>query len=135
MPTKVKVTFRIQKMNRQNGQSVTIVSDNNHPDICPVRAAQRIVKQAKRLGQSESEPLAVFLNCHGLKKYLTSNKIAKILQSVARTAHSKLSKDKISHFLSHSGIVWALVLLDEAGMSPEFIQFQLRWLGKSYRLY
>jgi hypothetical protein len=46
MPTKVKVPFRIQK-NRQNGQSVTIVSDNNHPDICPVRAMQRIVEQAK----------------------------------------------------------------------------------------
>jgi len=25
--------------------------------------------------------------------------------------------------------------LDEAGMSPEFIQFRLRWLGASYRLY
>jgi hypothetical protein len=34
-PTKLCVTYRIQK-NRQNGQSITLVSDNNHPDICPV---------------------------------------------------------------------------------------------------
>jgi hypothetical protein len=66
MPVKVKATFRIQK-NRQNGQWVTIVSDDKHPDICPVRAMQRIVEQAKGLGKFESEPLAVFLNHHGLK--------------------------------------------------------------------
>jgi hypothetical protein len=34
-PTKLQVTYRIQK-NRQSGQSITLVSDNNHPDICPV---------------------------------------------------------------------------------------------------
>ncbi len=37
-PKKIKITFRIQK-NRQNGQSITLISDNNHPDICPVQAA------------------------------------------------------------------------------------------------
>jgi hypothetical protein len=134
MPTKVKATFQIQK-NRRNGQLVTIVSKDNNPDICPVRAVQRIVKQAKWLEQSKSEPLAVFLNRHGLKKYLTGNKITEILQSVARLVHPNLSKDKISHFSSHSGRVWALVLLDEAGMPPEFVQFWLRWLGESCRLY
>jgi hypothetical protein len=38
---KMKVTFRIQK-NRQNGQSITIVLDGDHPDLCPVRATYRI---------------------------------------------------------------------------------------------
>jgi hypothetical protein len=70
-----------------------------------------------------------------LKKYLTDNKIAEILQSVTKTVHPKLSKDKISRFLSHSGRVWALVLLDEVGRSPGFIRFRLCWLGESYRLY
>jgi hypothetical protein len=134
MPVKVKATFRIQK-NRQNGQSVTNLSNNKHPDICPAKAAQRIVEQAKQLGQSEPEPLAVFLNHHSLKEYLTGNKIAKILQTVARLVHPDLSKDKISYFSLPSGRVWALVLLDEAGMPPKFVQFRLRWLGESYRLY
>jgi hypothetical protein len=38
---KMKVTFRIQK-NGQNGQSITIVLDDDHPDLCPVRAAYKI---------------------------------------------------------------------------------------------
>lgn len=133
-PTKVKVTFRIQK-NRRNGQSVTIVADDSHPEICLVKAAQRIVLRAKRLDQLGHEPLAVFLNNQNQKKYLTGSKIAEILQATASQAHPDLTKDEISRFSSHSGRVWALVLLDEAGMSPEFIQFRLRWLGASYRLY
>jgi hypothetical protein len=130
---KVKATFWIQK-NSQNEQLVTIISNDKHPDICPVRAAQRIVEQAKWLGQSKSEPLAVFLNHHGLKKYLTGNKIAKILQTVARPVHPDLSKDKISPFSLHSGRVWALVLLDEADMPPKLVHFRLCWLGEPYRL-
>jgi len=38
-------------------------------------------------------------------------------------------------FSSHSGRVWALVLLDEAGMTPDFMKLRLRWIGDSYRLY
>ncbi len=133
-PTKVKVTFRIQK-NRRNGQSVTIIADDSHPEICLVRAAQRIIVQAKRLGQLDHEPLAVFLNHQNQKKYLTGSKIAEILQATASLVHPDLTKDKISRLSLHSGRVWALVLLDEAGMSPEFIQFRLLWLGASYRLY
>jgi hypothetical protein len=32
-PKKLKITFRIQK-NRQNGQSITFVADDKHPQIC-----------------------------------------------------------------------------------------------------
>ncbi len=31
--------------------------------------------------------------------------------------------------------MWALVLLDEAGMTPDFMKSHLRWMGESYRLY
>jgi hypothetical protein len=58
-PVKLRLTFRIQK-NRRNGQSITLVADKNHPDICPVRAAYRIFLRAKRLGQSDFQPMAVF---------------------------------------------------------------------------
>jgi hypothetical protein len=46
-----------------------------------------------------------------------------------------LTKDEISHFFPYSGRVWAVVLLDEAGMNPDFIKSWLRWMGESYRLY
>ena len=62
----VKVTFRIQK-NRENGQSITLKTDNKHPEICPVRAVYRILQRAKRLGQDDDQPLGVFINHHGIK--------------------------------------------------------------------
>jgi hypothetical protein len=94
LPKKMKVTFRIQK-NRQNGQLITIVSDDNDPNLCPVRAAYKIFLQAKRLGQTDNEPMAVLINKSGKKKYLTGNKISDVLRSFARAVHSNLSKDEI----------------------------------------
>ncbi len=133
-PTKLHVTYRIQK-NRQNGQSITLVSDNNPPDICPVRAAYRIFLRANRLGQSDSQPMAVFVNKRNTTKYLTGNKIAEVLRSIAKAVHPNLTKEELKKFSSHSGRVWALVLLDKAGMTPDFMKSRLQWMGKSYRLY
>ena len=134
LPKKLKVTFRIQK-NRKNGQSITLVGDDNHPDICPVQAAYRIFLRAIRLGQSDSEPMGVFVNKFGITRYLTGNKIQEVLRSIARVVHPDLTEDEIKRFSSHSGRVWALVLLDEAGMSPAFMTSRLRWMGDSYKLY
>jgi hypothetical protein len=90
---KMKVTLRIQN-NWQNGQLITIVSDDNHPNLCPVSAAYQIFLRAKRLGQTDQEPMAVFLNKSGNKKYLTGNKISKVLRLIARAVHPNLFKDK-----------------------------------------
>ncbi len=70
-------------------------------------------------------------------RYLTgnSNKIKDTLHSVARVAHPDMPKDDLKRFSSHLGRVWALVLLDEAGTTPNFMKLQLRWMGESYRLY
>ena len=106
-----------------------------HPEICPVRAVHRILQRAKRLGQDDDQPLGVFINHYGKKKYLTGSKIAKLLQTFARTVHPNMTREEISRFSLHSGRVWAVVLLDEAGMSPEFIKCRLRYLSDAYRLY
>ena len=79
--------------------------------------------------------MGVFVNKFGIKKYLTGGKIAEILRSVAKRVHPDWSANELSRILSHSGRVWALVLLDEAGMSPAFMTSQLRWMGDSYKLY
>ncbi len=79
--------------------------------------------------------MAIFINKQGNTKYLTGNKISDVLHSIARAVHPDLSEDKIKRFSSHSGQVWALVLLDEAGMTPDFMKSHLRWMGESYRLY
>ncbi len=120
-PKKMKLTFRIQK-NRQNGQSITFAANDKHLHICPVRAAYQIYLQAKCLGQSDDQPMGTFVNKQGILKYLTDNKILEVLQSVAKTCHPNLSRDEIMCFSSHSIRVWAVVLLDEAGMNPNFIK-------------
>jgi hypothetical protein len=79
--------------------------------------------------------MAVCVNKNGNTKYLTGNKISDVLRTIARIVHPDLSKDKIKRFSSHSGRVWALVLLDEAGMSPDFCKSCLHWMGESYQLY
>jgi hypothetical protein len=133
-PSKVKTTFQFQK-NRQNGQAITIAADIDYPAICPVQAAYRIFLRAKELGQADDQPMAVFVNNQSQTKYLTGSKIAEILQSVAKTTHPDMTPDKISRISSHSGRVWAFVLLDVAGISPDFIKSRLRYMGDSYCFY
>jgi hypothetical protein len=52
-----------------------------------VRAAYRIYLWAKRLGQPDDQPMSIFVNHQGIVKYLTANKIAEVLQSVAKACH------------------------------------------------
>jgi hypothetical protein len=70
--------------------------------------------------------MAVFVNKFGITRYLTG---------VAKVVHPDLSTDEIKRFSSHSGGVGALVLLDEAGMTPDFMTSCLRWMGESFKLY
>ncbi len=70
--------------------------------------------------------MGVYVNHQGIVKYLTGNKIAELLLLIAKHCHLELTKDKISRFSFHSGRVWAVVLLDEAGMTPDFIKSQLQ---------
>ncbi len=79
--------------------------------------------------------MGVYVNHQGLVKYLTGNKISKLLQAVAKKCHPDSTKDEISRVSSHSGRIWAVVLLDKAGMNPDFIKPWLCWMGEFYRLY
>jgi hypothetical protein len=72
--------------------------------------------------------MGVFVNHQGIVRYLIANKNTKVLQSVAKTSHPDLTRDEIMRFSSHSSRVWAVVLLDEAGMNPDFIKSRLRWM-------
>ncbi len=79
--------------------------------------------------------MAVFVNKHGITRYFTGIKIFNILQSIARAVQPDLSEDAIKRHNSHSGWVWAPVLLNEAGMTPDFMKSGLPCMGESYRLY
>ena len=133
-PRKVRVTWRIQK-NRRNGQDITLASNEDHPQVCPVRAAMNMVLRARRLGQPDSLPVACYRSKKGDRVYITASRIAFLFRAAAKAVHPNLTKAELSKYSAHSLRVWACVLLDEAGMPPEFIKARLRWMGNSFRMY
>jgi len=67
--------------------------------------------------------------------YLTEKRVAVLFREAAKMIHPNMSKNELLRFSAHSLRVWACVLLDKAGMSPEFILSRLRWMGNSFRMY
>ena len=89
---------------------------------------------ARRLGQPDNMPVA----CYSYKEtlvYLTGKCIANLFHKAVKAIHPETSKAKLSRYSAHLLRVWACVLLDEAGMSPEFIMARLCWMGNSFRMY
>ncbi len=130
----VQVTWRIQK-NHQNGQAITLAADVDHPKICPVCSALRIVLRAQHLGQPSDLPVAMYKSKQGKTLYLTGNKIAELLRAAVRAIRLDTTKEELKRYSAHSLRVWACVLLDEVGKSPEYIKKRLRWLGDSFQMY
>ena len=129
----MRITWRIQK-NRCNGQKITLSAKQKYHKICAVCATGQMVLRARLLGQPDSMPVA----CYSYKKelvYLTGKRIATLFREAVKAIHPKTSKADLSRYSTHSLRVWACVLLDEAGMSPEFIMSCLRWMGNSFRMY
>jgi hypothetical protein len=77
--------------------------------------------------------------CYRTKKapllYITGSRIATLLRKVVKKVRPFTSADDLNKYSAHSLHVWACVLLDEAGMSPSFIQKRLRWLGDLFKMY
>ena len=130
----VRITWRIQK-NRQNGQRITLAADTSAPILCPVKACLRLVSRAHRLGQLPDLPVCTYPNKKNQLLYLTGSKVAALLRSAVMRIRPETPKDELSRYSAHSLRVWACVLLDEAGKSPEFIKKRLRWMGDSFRMY
>ncbi len=134
-PTQACTTpWRIQK-NRQNGQSITLTADRKFPDLCPVQSAARMVIHARRLIQPDDMPLAIHRTKKGDNLYLTGAKIGELLRGAVKPICPDISLEDIKQYSAHSLRVWACVLLDETGKSPDYIKKQLRWLGDSFRMY
>ncbi len=94
-----------------------------------------MVMRATHLGQPDNMPVA----CYRTKKtpllYITGSRIATLIRKAVKKVRPSTSSNDIKKYSAHSIRVWACVLLDEAGMSPSFIQKHLRWLGDSFKMY
>ncbi len=130
----VKITWRIQK-NHQNSQLITLAAEIDRPKIFPVCSAMQLVLRAKWLNQPNDMPIAVYKTKKGKVIYLTGNKIAELLQKAVKEVRPDTTPDKLKWYSAHSLRVWACVLLEEAGMLPDYIKKRLRWLGDSFRMY
>ena len=71
----------------------------------------------------------------GTLVYLTGKRIANLLRKAVKAIHPKTSEAELQRYSAHSLRVLAYVLLDEAGMSPEFIMTCLCWMENSFRMY
>ena len=93
-----------------------------------------MVLRARRLGQPDNMPVACYYY-KGTLVYLTGKRIANLFREAVKAIHPQTSKAELNRYSAHSLRVWACVLLDEAGMSPEFIMARLRGMGNSFRMY
>jgi hypothetical protein len=94
-----------------------------------------MVIRARRLLQPEDMPLTIYRTKKGDTLYLTGAKIAELLRGAVKRIRPDILSEDIKRYSAHSLRVWACVLLDEAGKSPDYIKRRLRWLGDSFRMY
>ena len=128
------ITFRHQK-NRQNGQQIRLLANTAFPKICAARSIANMLWRKKRLKHSKNLPLAIYCNAEKEVKYVTHAKVTEVIRRAVKKVHPDISKEELMKYSCHSIRVWACVLLDEAGKSPDFIKKRLRWMGESYHVY
>jgi hypothetical protein len=130
----VKITWRIKK-NHQNGQSITLAAESDRPEICPMHSMMRLVLHARRLNQPDDMPIVLYKTKKGKVIYVTDNKNAELLRKAVQKVRPDTTPNKLKRYSAHSLWVRACVLLDEAGMSQEYIKKRLRWLGDFFGMY
>jgi hypothetical protein len=94
-----------------------------------------MVMRASRLGQPDNMPVACYKTKKAPLLYITGSRITTLLLEAVKKVRPSTSADDLKKYSAHSLRVSACVLLDEAGMSPSFIQKCLRWLGDSFKMY
>jgi hypothetical protein len=117
---RVCITWHIQK-NCQNNQMVTLLSDKTNTLICPILAALCLVLRAHHLSQLNSMPEASYSKKDSLA-YITGTRIAVLFRAAARAVCPTITKEDKQQYSAHLLQVWACILLDEAGKSPDYIK-------------
>ena len=134
---RLEITWRVQK-NRRNGQKISWVINTDQPHLCPVQAAIRIVLRSISLGLSDAMPLGCYIKSNKTSSsvvYLTGHAMTQVLRSVAREALPFATEEEIRCFSPHMFRVTACVLLQQAGMSSDYIKTRLRWASEAYQVY
>ena len=127
----VRIRWRKQK-NNQNGEEITFARDDDKPNVCPVRAAIRIILRAHRLGVKTYEPIGVS-SSNAKRQYITDTRIAALYRKAASVVLRISSKGKdIKQWSTHSLRVTAANLLYREKHTDSFIQKRLRWRSNTF---
>jgi hypothetical protein len=94
-----------------------------------------MVMRASCLGQPDNMPVTWYRSKKAPLLYITGSRIATLLREAVKKVQPSTSAKDLKKYSFHSLRVWACVLLDEAGMSPSFIQKRLYWLGDLFKMY
>ena len=79
-------------------------------------------------------PVACYLKKDALA-YITGSRIAILFRAAVRAVRPTISKEEEQQYSAHSLQVWACILLDEVGKSPNYIKKRLCWMGDSFWIY
>jgi hypothetical protein len=94
-----------------------------------------MIMRACRLTHPDDMPVACYRTKKAPLLFITGSRIATLLCEAVKKVRPSTYADNLKKYSAHSLHVWACVLLDEAGMSPSFIEKRLRWLGDSFKMY
>jgi hypothetical protein len=94
-----------------------------------------MVIRATHLGQPDNMPVACYRTKKAPLLYITGNRIATLIHKAVKKVQPFTLSDDLKKYPAQSLRVWACVLLDEAGISPSFIQKHLCWLEDSFKMY
>ncbi|EJK66882.1 hypothetical protein THAOC_12149 [Thalassiosira oceanica] len=125
--------FRYQK-NHQNGQIIKHGRVPEFPAYDFVDLAMGAVDTARRLGQGDEDPLAVYAR-GDQKLFVTGDDITSYIRMVTRLVFPDISETQLALLSSHSLRVTACVLLHEEGKDGSYIKLRLRWLSDCYTIY
>ena len=126
--------YDVQK-NRRNGQKVWQKRDRKHVEYCPCVLSIRLVWRAETLGQGRDDPLCVYQDKDGKKKFLIGSEVTKYFRFVVKLVYPNVTAEELKLISTHSIRVTACVLLAEAGKDGWYLKLRLRWLSDCYEIY
>ena len=131
----VRYCWRYQK-NGDNGATRTVLRNTSCPDLCPVRAAMRILSRARALAVKPDDPVAVFVSSDDKAySFITNEHVQVLVRSAASAVYNINDHNRLRLWSCHSIRVGACVQLYNSKHSPDKIQHLLRWKSVTWRDY
>ena len=94
-----------------------------------------MILRARRLKQPDSMPVGCYCTKKTPLVYITANQVATLIREVVKRERPGITTANWNKYSTHSLRVWACVLLDEAGKSPDYIKKHLHWMGDLFCMY